>query len=228
MTATIALFDIDGTLINSGGAGRRAMDQALRELGCSGAAFSMAGMTDRAIARRALQEGGCPDSDAAINAVLDRYLAVLRGTLGAQVRVLAGVTQLIQQLRLCSQLRLGLGTGNVAAGAQLKLATTGLWPFFDFGGFGCDAELRAPLLRVAAERGALQAGLPLAACRVLVVGDTVHDIAAARANDFECLAVASGGSSRDSLAQHQPQLLVDSLEDPRALQWLTATAQIGG
>lgn len=227
MSATLVLFDIDGTLIHSGGAGRRAMDRALRELGCGGASFSMAGMTDRAIARRALREGGCPETDEAIQAVLARYLALLQETVGAQVRVLAGVRDLLQQLSGIPQVRLGLGTGNLAAGAQLKLAATGLWSYFDFGGFGCDAELRGALLRVAAERGAAKAGLPLQACRVWVVGDTVLDVAAARANGFACLAVASGGSSRASLAQEQPELLVDSLEDPQALRWLAATTSRG-
>lgn len=228
MSATLVLFDIDGTLINSGGAGRRAMDRALRELGCGGASFSMAGMTDRAIARRALREGGCPDTDEAIEAVLARYLALLQETVGTQVRVLLGVRELLQQLSAIPRVRLGLGTGNLAAGAQLKLAQTGLWSFFDFGGFGCDAEHRGALLRVAAERGAAKVGLPLPACRVLVVGDTVHDIAAARANGFACLAVASGGSSRAHLAQERPELLVDSLEDPLALHWLAEPAELGG
>lgn len=228
MTATLVLFDIDGTLISSGGAGRRAMDLALRDYGCRITDFSLAGMTDRAIARRALLAGGCPASDEAIDAVLTRYLTILRETIGAQVRVLEGVRELLARLSGVPQLRLGLGTGNLAAGAQLKLAGTGLWPFFEFGGFGCDAEVRGSLLRVAAERGALKVGLPLEACQVYVVGDTIHDVAAARANGFACLAVASGGSSRERLAQAQPQLLVDSLEDPRALQWLAAVPEPRG
>lgn len=222
MTATLVLFDIDGTLISSGGAGRRAMDLALQSQGCAGSSFSMAGMTDRAIARRALLAGGCPAHEGAIDAVLVRYLAVLAESLGEQVLVLQGVRELLTRLAGLAQLRLGLGTGNLAAGAQLKLAGTGLWPYFEFGGFGCDAEERAKLLRIAAERGAVQAGLPLAECRVCVVGDTIHDIVSARANGFACLAVATGGNSRDALATEQPQLLVDSLLDPRALQWLAA------
>ncbi len=220
MGATLVLFDIDGTLITSGGAGRRAMEAALAAAQCRGLRFSMAGMTDRAIVRRALLAEGLAADEGLIEAILSHYLEILAANLGDQVRVLRGVQALIDELAGWSQVQLGLGTGNLAAGAELKLRPTGLWPRFGYGGFGCDAEKRPELLAVAARRGAERAGLALAECRVVVIGDTIHDVEAARVNGFACVAVASGGNDRATLEASAPELLLDSLEDPQVLTWL--------
>lgn len=220
MVATLVLFDIDGTLITSGGAGRRAMERALAAAGCRGLQFSMAGMTDRAIVRRALQAEALEAEDGLIEEILSRYLAILQVTLGNQVQMLRGVQPLIDELAAWPEVQMGLGTGNLAAGAEIKLRPTGLWPRFAFGGFGCDAERRPELLAVAARRGAQVAGTALEHCRVVVVGDTVHDVDAAKANGFACVAVASGGNDRATLAGAAPELLVDSLEERQLLSWL--------
>lgn len=220
MVATLVLFDIDGTLITSGGAGRRAMERALAAAGFRNPGFSMAGMTDRAIVRKALAGDGLSACDVLVGEILSRYLQILEASLGQQVQLLRGAQALIDELAGWPQLFLGLGTGNVAAGAEIKLRATGLWPRFAFGGFGCDAEKRADLLAVAAGRGAQVAGLPLDRCRVVVIGDTVRDVAAARANGFACVAVASGGNDRATLAGAAPELLIDSLEERQLLSWL--------
>jgi phosphoglycolate phosphatase-like HAD superfamily hydrolase len=94
---------------------------------------------------------------------------------------------------------MGLGTGNLRDGAQLKLARAGIDHHFAFGGFGCDHEDRPTLVRIGAERGAARLGVTLAACRVVVIGDTPHDVAAARALGAESLAVGTGGVAATEL-----------------------------
>jgi phosphoglycolate phosphatase-like HAD superfamily hydrolase len=98
----------------------------------------------------------------------------------------------------------GLGTGNLRDGARLKLSRVGLHERFAFGGFGSDHEARDALLRVGAERGAGTLRAPLSACRVVVIGDTPRDVAAAQAIGAECLAVATGPFSVDALAACGP------------------------
>jgi phosphoglycolate phosphatase len=112
---------------------------------------------------------------------------------------------------------IGLGTGNVREGARLKLERVGLHHRFAFGGFGCDHELRAELIRVGAERGARALGAPLEACRVVVIGDTPKDIAAAQAIGAECLAVATGTFTTADLTAHAPTRVVADLAEAGAL-----------
>ncbi|MSP15212.1 MAG: HAD family hydrolase [Myxococcales bacterium] len=227
---TVILFDLDGTLVATSGAGRMAIDRAFEELhgradAC--AAFSLAGMTDRAIIRRALAGiGHVTDEtkvdDKAIDAVLARYLERLDGELkrAKGFRVLDGVVALLDLMERFDGIAVGLGTGNVRAGAQRKLERASLWRRFSFGGFGDDHESRPELIRLAAERGASQMRAPVSVCRVVVIGDTALDVAAARANNFQALAVASGPVPRADLEAAAPDLLVDSLAEPKATDWL--------
>src|SRR5690606_24512845 len=124
-------------------------------------------------------------------------------------------------------LAVGLGTGNVRAGARLKLERGGLWDLFDFGGFGCDAEARDALLGVGRERGAARLGkahpdrVPM-----LIIGDTPRDVAAAHVIGARCLAVATGRFGPEELAQAGADDVVDSLGGERARscleRWLSA------
>lgn len=221
---TIILFDVDGTLLLTAGAGRRAMQVGcLKVLGrhdaCDG--FSMAGMTDRAIARKSCIAVGADPEPTRIDALLHAYLAALPGELAKAhtFQVLAGVQELIGSLLGVPNTVIGLGTGNVRQGAELKLTHGQLWKHFSFGGFGCDAEERPALIRVGAERGAAQLGAPLDRCRVIVVGDTPFDVAAAAANRFESLAVATGGSSAEALAATAATRVVASLQEPGVAAW---------
>ena len=111
-------------------------------------------------------------------------------------------------------LALGLGTGNVEAGARAKLARVALDGAFAFGGFGDDHEDRALLVRAGAERGAARLDRPLDACRVVIIGDTPRDVAAARAIGAECLAVATGGATAEVLRAAEPTRLVADLTHP--------------
>lgn len=195
MSATILLFDIDGTLIDGRGAGRRAMEAAMAAVcghdgGLPGLRF--AGMTDRAIARAGLRAASRPDDDDDLQAVLDQYLARLPAELSATPPTThPGVDALLGVLEGRAQLAVGLGTGNLEPGARLKLSPGRLWPRFAFGGYGSDAEDRAELLAAGIRRGAARLGEDPSACRVVVIGDTPKDVAAARAVGAQCLAVAT-------------------------------------
>lgn len=196
---TVFLFDIDGTLVLTGGAGRRSMEGAFSALhGTKGTAavdFSFSGMTDRAIVRAGLTALGVTADDAAIDRMLDAYLKRLATEVvgSTAYRVLPGVAGVLEWLAPQERVALGLGTGNVKKGAYTKLARGSLDASFAFGGFGCDHEDRAELLRVGATRGAEALQVRLDECRVVVIGDTPKDVAAAHGIGAECIGVGTGG-----------------------------------
>jgi phosphoglycolate phosphatase-like HAD superfamily hydrolase len=219
---TVLLFDIDGTLINTGGAGRRAIDAAFEQVAgvreaC--ASVPLAGMTDRAIVRAAFAAAGRAPSERDIDAVLDAYLVALAIEVAVSpgYRVLAGVMAALDAVGDVAGVAVGLGTGNVRRGAILKLARGGLDGRFAFGGFGCDHEARSEILRVAAGRGAERLGAPIAACRVVVIGDTPRDVAAAQAIGAECIAVATGRYGAAELARSGPTRVLADLADDDAV-----------
>lgn len=202
--ATILLFDLDGTLVLTGGVGRRAMANAFAELHGKRDVFedlSFAGMTDRAIARHGLRRvlDEIPASE--IDRFLDAYLRILESELPKAdgYQVLPGVVTLINSLASERDHALGLGTGNIRRGAYAKLARAEIGEAFTFGGFGCDAEDRTELLRTGAERGAAKLGRPLSECRIVVIGDTPKDVAAAKGIGATCVAVATGGFTCEQL-----------------------------
>lgn len=232
MKPTVLLYDIDGTLITTGGAGKRALVRALAEHDIDQTAeFSFAGMTDRAILRRYLaaqpasprHEGGEP----LIGELLDAYLGFLveevRATPKDRYYLHEGVLDSLQAAETAERVVIGLGTGNIKRGAQIKLEAVDLWHRFSFGGFGSDAEDRAELLMAGAERGAAALGEVRASCRVVVIGDTPRDIAAAKAIGAETIAVATGRYGLESLAEHRPTHVLPSLAAPRALSALLGT-----
>lgn len=196
--STVLLFDIDGTLILTGGVGRRAMVGAFASLhGKSDVfeGFSFAGMTDRAIVRHGLKACLAEVAEAEIDRLLEAYLSLLETELGHAdgYRILPGVTALLESLHGTPEVAIGLGTGNVRRGALAKLARGALDGAFAFGGFGCDAEDRIELLRAGATRGAAALGVPLADCRVVVIGDTPRDVTAAAGIGARCIGVGTGG-----------------------------------
>lgn len=208
MRPTILLFDVDGTLVTTGGVGRRALELAFerayrRRDACSG--FRFDGMTDRAIVRGGLTALGQPTTPEAIDAVLLAYLAVLGEEVAAAptttYRIHAGIEDTLAAAAARSQVAVGLGTGNIREGARIKLERVGLFGRFAFGGFGCDDEDRPTLLRRGAERGAERLGVRLSRARVVVIGDTPKDIAAARDIGAESVAVGTGSFSPGALLQ---------------------------
>ncbi len=196
MRPTVLLFDIDGTLVSTGGCGRRAIERAFEQaFGVAGAfGFPFDGMTDRAIVRQALLGSGLTCDEAAIDAFLPTYVRVLEEEVRAApyYRVHRGMREAVQESLGREGFAVGLGTGNVREGARVKLERVGLFDCFSFGGFGCDHEDRPALIRRGAERGAERLGAPLDECRVVVIGDTPKDVAAAQAMGAESIGVGTG------------------------------------
>lgn len=198
---TIVLFDIDGTLITTGGVGRDALERAFGELygradACN--TFRFDGMTDRNICRLALQAIGEPLTDPAVEKILATYVKHLEDTVRrapeASYRVHRGMIEAVDAAHRAG-MAVGLGTGNIREGARVKLQRVSLWERFGFGGFGDDHEERPALIRRGAERGAELLGVRAEDARVVVIGDTPKDVHAAQAIGAECIGVATGAFS---------------------------------
>ncbi len=220
---TVVLFDVDGTLVSTGGAGRRAIDRTFDERfgrpdACSH--FSFDGMTDFAIFRLGLEAIGQPASVPLIEALVLRYLAVLheevQATPDERYVVHAGMREAVNACHAAA-FAVGLGTGNVRGGAIAKLARAGLADAFAFGGFGDDHEQRAELIRVGAERGCERLGLPRTQVRVVVIGDTPKDDAAAQAIGAQSIGVATGAYSVEQLRACGASEAFEDLARPGAL-----------
>jgi phosphoglycolate phosphatase len=219
---TVLLWDIDGTLISTAGAGRRAIEQTfeLRFGRADVVKFPFDGMTDPTIMRQGLAALGLSESevDREFTPTLKLYLDVLTEvcTEARSFRIHAGIEAALALVAGRSGFSVGLGTGNVEAGARLKLRPVGLNDHFAFGGFGSDHGDRARLIGIGADRGAARLGLPRAECRVLVIGDTPKDIAAAKAIGAESLAVATGSYSVDALTAAGATWALPNLDHPQA------------
>ena len=219
MGPTIALFDIDGTLLRAGGAGRRAVELALCEVleddngSVSLESVEFAGRTDPWIVRTALMQYGVTANDALIHEVLRRYVAHLPRELelASAFEVLPGVLSLLAELTARDDVVVGLGTGNTQPAAYAKLARGGLDSFFSFGGFGSDHTDRAELLRTGLSRGLERAGARHGGARVVVIGDTPHDVAAAQAIGAHCVAVSTGGYDGSALEAAGATVVVPDL-----------------
>lgn len=214
----VLLFDIDLTLINTGGAGSRAMTLTFEELYGVADAFRsvpFAGRTDHAILRDALRLHGLEDGDVRgqVARFHERYLRRLADLLPETPgRVLPGVVDLLEALRRRPGVTLGLATGNFRASAQLKLAHYGLWHHFVGGGFGDDTEHRAEVV-AAAVRDVAPHLTGDGALQVTVIGDSPLDVEAARANGFTAVGVATGLASREELQGAGAHLVFADLSD---------------
>lgn len=213
---TAVLFDVDGTLIRTGGAGVRAFAMALRsEFGVEDCVqhVAFAGRTDLSLVRELFQLAGIPHTRANIDRFFNRYLEWLpRMLVQSNGSVLNGAVKFIQSLRASdSPPVLGLLTGNIRRGAELKLKHFGLWEYFQVGAFGDEYEDRNRIAALALDRVRDLLCTHIPAEQVVVVGDTPHDVACARAIGARSLAVATGGASKAALAGAGPDWLVDDL-----------------
>jgi phosphoglycolate phosphatase-like HAD superfamily hydrolase len=213
------LFDVDGLLITTGGAGTRSWRWAFNELYGIPAdigKFTDAGMTDPVVGTltftRVVRHEPSP---AELARVISHYLMRLPDEVAASsgYAVLAGVEELLP--RLCKAgFLLGITTGAVEAAAHIKLARANLNRFFSFGGYGSDSDDRGELTRKAIERAGTIVGSTLDSQRVLVLGDTPNDIAAAHAAGAIGVGVASGHSSKDELLEAGADYVLGSLLEP--------------
>jgi phosphoglycolate phosphatase-like HAD superfamily hydrolase len=223
----VLLFDVDGTLVTTGGAGRRAIERAFEAAhGRRDAVdhFRMDGMTDRAIVRQGLKAIGAEATERAIDHVLSLYIAELedevRRTDPARYRLHAGMREALDLALQRPDVALGLGTGNIREGARVKLERVAVYEAFSFGGFGCDHEHRPTLIRIGAERGAQHLGLTLEACRVVVIGDTPKDVEAAQSFGAESLGVGTGSFTPEQLKAAGATYAFADLSAPGALDAL--------
>ncbi|HEX9050976.1 MAG TPA: HAD family hydrolase [Anaeromyxobacter sp.] len=225
----VYLFDVDGTLVSAGGAGRRAFERAMAER-CGpvdGALrdLRLDGLTDRLIVREALALLGRPFDDAFCDGLLGAYVEHLRTEiLGPGYAVLPGVVAALEALAARGAV-LGLCTGNVVEGARLKLGRGGLDRYFDWGaravfGFAADGEEREKLVHAALRRAAARLGRPVPAREVLVVGDTPRDVDAAHHAGCPVLAVATGRYSEAELRACGADHVAPALDHPDALRVL--------
>lgn len=210
----VFLFDIDGTLIDAGGAGQAAMEQAVAHVFGETRAVTgipAAGRTDRAIARDLFEYYSIPATDDNWSRYLSTYLSLLPQSLVTRRgSILPGVVPLIERLSPRDDVYLGLLTGNFAEGARLKLQHFGLHGHFRSGGFGDFHFDRDDVARDAL--AAVKSHVPdVASEKVWVVGDTPADVRCGRAIGANVLAVATGIFDSDQLAPHQPDLLLDDL-----------------
>jgi phosphoglycolate phosphatase-like HAD superfamily hydrolase len=212
----LILFDIDGTLLLTGGAGRMAFEEVfLAQHGMSGAWRDIHpdGRTDPFLIEELFQRNlGRTPSDAENRALVAAYTEAMERALrtAPNFRLMPGVAELLPLLARHDLL--GLATGNFEATAYQKLTRAGLRNYFSFGGFGSDHADRLELTRLAMERGFAKLGRSLPPREILLVGDTVHDVACGQRLGMTTVAVATGSTPRAELAACEPDFLLEDLQ----------------
>ncbi|MBM3269416.1 MAG: HAD family hydrolase [Candidatus Sericytochromatia bacterium] len=219
----LVLFDIDGTLLSTGRAGADALLRALAETyGTTGPIerWSFGGKTDPQIVWELMTEAGVDPVvvEARFDAVIDRYLAHLEARMDpARIKLKPGVTPLLEALAAHPGVVLGLLTGNVVAGAELKLRSAGLWSYFTLGAYGSDHRHREHLPAIAASRAEELTGRRFAGKEIVIIGDTPNDVLCGRGLGCKAIAVATGSYGRDDLAAHDPDYCFADLSDTPAV-----------
>jgi phosphoglycolate phosphatase len=216
---SLILFDIDGTLIDTGGAGARSWSWAFEHLFGKPADIgkhSNNGMTDPVVARQTFTEVMEREPEPQeLARLMASYLSVLPDYVAAseKYRVLPGVEELLPRLTEAGVL-LGITTGALEAGAHAKLGRAKLNHYFLVGGYGSDSEDRVELTRCAIRRGEQLLGRPLKGDEVAVVGDTPLDISAAQGANVTSIGVATGRYSVDQLTAASADHVLASLAEP--------------
>jgi phosphoglycolate phosphatase len=214
------LFDIDGTLISTGGAGARSWRYAFDELYGIPAdigEFTDAGMTDPTVARLTFKAAvGHDPTPRELATVMAAYLDRIPYEVehSEKYRVLDGADELLRRLGREKGVLLGITSGAVEAAAHIKLSRAGFNRYFPFGGYGSDSPDRIELTERALERGALLLGEALDPKQVLVVGDTPKDLDAAHGAGCVAVGVATGHYTREQLEEAGADVVLDSLRDP--------------
>ena len=211
----LILFDIDGTLIDSGEAGTRSLDRAFFELFGIRDAFKeikMAGKTDIQIIREGLRFHGLPDGNGAVEKITQRYIDILKGEVQNPWRkAKPGVYDILEVLHN-RKMHVGLLTGNLEKGARIKLGPFELNRYFPAGAFGSDHEDRDELLPIAIDRFS-DLGINVLPERCIVVGDTPRDVQCSKIHGAYCIAVATGPYSKQKLESTGADLVIETLRE---------------
>ncbi|MBI5244699.1 MAG: HAD hydrolase-like protein [Elusimicrobia bacterium] len=224
----VLLFDVDGTLVRVGGAGRRGLNRAAYNLYGKPNVFgehALAGHTDLWNFREAVRRAaGRKPSRREVERLYREYLRLLPGYVrrawdAGKYRVVPGVKRLLRRLSRENALLLGLGTGNLEQGARIKLEPSGLNAYFPFGGFGSDAFHRPALLRKAVARARRRSGAArVAKGDVFVIGDTPLDVKAGKKAGFVTIGVGTGFARWEDLAASEPDHLAKDFRNLK--EWL--------
>lgn len=220
----LVLFDIDGTILWSDGAGRRAMTEALVNVfgGAGPTDYRYDGKTDPQIVRDLMRADGHTDDiiDQRIDPLMQRYLGGLERELagGTRAHVFDGVRDLLDLLEERGDIVLGLLTGNLREGAAIKLRAAGIdIGRFKVNAFGSDHHARAELPGLAQRRAREELGLDIPGDHIYVIGDTPADITCGQGIGARAIAVATGRYTPEELARHHPYALFSSLADTAAV-----------
>lgn len=219
-TPGLILFDIDGTLLLSGRAGLRAMTRAFELTfgiteGFTGESFG--GRTDSYLVSKALAQAGLADNEENHHRFRDTYLPLLAEEIQhpgqGHKGLMPGARELLEALDAHHHLHLALLTGNYRDAAEIKLQHFEIWEFFEWGAFSDDAADRNALVPIARSRAETYDIPPEAIERVIVIGDTPHDIECARVSGARCIAVATGGYSMAQLKEAGADEVLPDLSD---------------
>ncbi len=221
----LLLWDIDGTLIVSQGAGVRAMERAVvQRFGRPGdlRGIDWAGRTDTWITGEVLRQCGLPDSPENRHAYLEAYLAELPGELQAapQGHVLPGILELLEYYHRHPTVAQGLLTGNIRAGAELKLTHYRVWHYFAFGAFADDSPSRNELGPHALRRARERHAVDFAPENTFIIGDTPRDIECGKVIGAQTIAVATGKFTLAELQAHHPTAALADFADTAAFHAL--------
>jgi phosphoglycolate phosphatase len=221
----VVLFDIDGTLLLANGAGRRSVHKAMRDVFDIEVAahHPFDGKTDpQIVTELATMAGVASDVIAAhMSVALDRYFEHLHDDITRApetVMLLPGVMALLETLRSRSDVMLGLLTGNIEAGAALKLRAVDVDPSqFRVGAYGSDAPVRPALPAIAQSRAAALLGAPVPGHQIVIIGDTPHDLTCGSAIGARAIGVETGRFREAELRQHNPHAVFADLTNTHAV-----------
>jgi phosphoglycolate phosphatase-like HAD superfamily hydrolase len=213
----LLLFDIDGTLVDTGGKGMSALRKTAAEVfGGDGPPVDLAGSTDVGIIENLYGPFALEATDEQTHQFFEAYHRHLETSLKsnpAEGRVLDGVVELLEELAETDHAQLGLLTGNTSLGAAIKLQYYGLDKHFEFGAYGSDRADRNLLGHLALERALAFTGRKYSAENTLIIGDTPKDIACAHAIGARCLAVATGSFNAEQLEAAGADWVLGSLRE---------------
>jgi phosphoglycolate phosphatase-like HAD superfamily hydrolase len=219
-TPALILFDIDGTLLLSGRAGLRAMTRAFQDAFGITDAFkgeSFGGRTDSYLVSKALTAAGLPDTSDHHHRFRETYLPLLAEEIRhpgqGHKGLMPGARELLEALQEYDHLHLALLTGNYREAAAIKLQHFEIWNFFEWGAFSDDHHDRNALVPIARTRAETYDIPPEAIERVIVIGDTPHDIECARVAGAKSIAVATGGYSVEQLKDAGADEVLPNLSD---------------